>query len=100
MRDKKSGNFTYVRAEYCSGGDLEEIVRNAGLLDINTVRVMFLQMCYALYSCREQFQLRHFDLKLLNFLATDTTSLLWSHSESNNLQYLNQVKCNEILIDA
>ena len=70
------GVYQYIRQEFCSGGDLEEHVRSNGSLPAPTIRIMLFQMCFALYSCREQLSLRHFDIKLLNFLCTSASSLL------------------------
>jgi len=37
---------------------------------------MLFQMCFSLYCCREQLQLRHFDIKLLNFFCTKGSAVL------------------------
>jgi len=70
------GTYQYIRMEYCCGGDLEEHVRRNVSLAPATVRCMLFQMCFALYSCREQLSLRHFDVKLLNFLVTSGCTLM------------------------
>lgn len=70
------GNYQYIRMEFCSGGDIEELVRKERVLQSMTVRNLLFQMCYALYSCREQLQLRHYDIKLLNFFCTNGSGVL------------------------
>ena len=70
------GSHQYIRMEFCSGGDLEDVVRRAGQLAVPDVRALLFQMCYALYACREKLALRHFDVKLLNFFVTHGAALL------------------------
>jgi serine/threonine protein kinase len=62
--------------EFCKGGDVEDMVRRAHQLSVDTVRCYLFQMLLALYTSREKLQLRHFDIKLLNFFATNTSSLV------------------------
>jgi hypothetical protein len=68
--------YQYIEMEYCDGKDLEEFVRSKAQLELETVRKMFFQMCYAVYACREKLAIRHFDIKLLNFFVTTGKSLL------------------------
>ena len=70
------GCYQYIRMEYCSGGDLEDFVRDRRIMSVSTVRHMLFQMCFALYCCRDQLALRHFDIKLLNFMVAQGNSLL------------------------
>ncbi len=70
------GTYQYIRMEFCCGGDLEDFVRKSPNMAPATIRNMLFQMCFALYSCREQLSLRHFDIKLLNFLVTNGAALL------------------------
>jgi serine/threonine protein kinase len=70
------GCFQYIRMEYCGGGDLEDFVRDHRLLPVPTVRTFLFQMCFAMYCCRDQLALRHFDIKLLNFMVTQGSTLL------------------------
>jgi len=65
----QKGSFQYIRMEFCNGGDLEELVRKNVELDTNYITSMLFQMCFSLYSCREQLSMRHYDIKLLNFFA-------------------------------
>ena len=62
--------------EYCSGGDLEEVVRRAGQLTVSTVKSILFQIFFAFYAGREKLCLRHFDVKLLNFFVSDGSCLL------------------------
>lgn len=70
------GSYQYIRMEYCSGGDLEDFVRDHRVLPIESVRPMLFQMCFSLYCCRDQLALRHFDIKLLNFMVAQGSTLL------------------------
>ena len=72
----QKGNFQYIKMEFCSGGDLEDLVRRAVRLDVQIVRSILFQMFFAFYTCREKFNLRHFDVKLLNFFVSTGGSLL------------------------
>ena len=61
--------YQYIRMELCSGGDVEEFIkrqRNAQL-DLKCCIDLLFQMLFAVYAGREQLNLRHHDLKLLNF---------------------------------
>ena len=71
-----SGRFQFMRMEFCSGGDVETVVRSAKQLSEQTVRSFLFQMCFALYTCREKLALRHFDVKLLNFFASSGAGLI------------------------
>lgn len=70
--------------EYCPGGDLEDIIRRAVLLDVNTIKIMLFQMLFAFYSCREKLCMRHFDVKLLNFFVSTGKSLLTLNNNKEN----------------
>lgn len=70
------GRYQYIRMEFCSGGDLEDLVRKQGQLDVPLLRNFLFQMCFSMYACREQLMLRHFDVKLLNFFVSSGSSLL------------------------
>ena len=72
----RRGSYQYIRMDFCEGGDLENFVRKHGQLLIPTVASMLFQMFFAVYTCREKLQLRHFDIKLLNFFVTHGSSLL------------------------
>ncbi len=71
-----TGNFVYTRMELCSFGDLEAMMKGKhstcpeGVFSIDSVRASMFQMVFSLYAAQDRYSLRHFDLKLLNFLAT------------------------------
>ena len=74
----KLGHYQYICMEYCSGGDVEGYIRRKRTkkLPSDDIRNIFFQMCFSLYSCRDQLNLRHLDIKLLNFLLCDPSVLL------------------------
>ena len=81
------GEYQYIRMEYCASGDLEEVVRGRSGFDPVEVRSMLFQMCFALYTCREQLSMRHYDVKLLNFFSTGAESLLKSGEFDSSLMH-------------
>jgi serine/threonine protein kinase len=78
----KKGRYQYCQMEFCTGGDVEELVRKAKVLGLEEVRSFLFQMFFAMYAARESLALRHYDIKLLNFFATNDvdSSLLPSSS--------------------
>lgn len=76
--------YQFVRMEFCSGGDLDGYVSKMKLIEIESVRKIIFQMMFSLYACREQIALRHFDIKLLNFLVTTVDSLIPQPEVSNS----------------
>jgi hypothetical protein len=78
------GCYQYIRMEFCKGGDLEEVVRSQHQLNLATVKSMFFQMAFALYTTREQLSLRHYDIKLLNFFVSTGSAVL---TDDNRTQY-------------
>ena len=71
-RLKRGGEnrYQYIVMEYCEGKDVEDYVRKVHLPEVDDVRSMLFQMMYAVYASREVAQLRHYDIKLLNFMVT------------------------------
>jgi len=63
--------FQYIRMELCDLGDLEELVKTYPdeLPPMDAVKGMFFQMCFSLFKGQQKLQLRHFDIKLLNFFC-------------------------------
>lgn len=88
LRDKDRGRYQFIRMEFCSGGDMEEMVRKARTLQVDTLRSLLFQMCFSLYACRDKLCLRHFDVKLLNFFVTDGRSLASCGEQVSNFYYL------------
>lgn len=76
----KKGNFQYIRMELCNGGDLEEVVRTRSVLSSDEICNFFFQMCFSLYACRERLSMRHYDIKLLNFFCSSSSSLFFGDS--------------------
>lgn len=70
--------YQYMRMEFCSYGDTEELVRARRHLSASCVRTSLFQMLYSCYAAREQLSLRHYDVKLLNFFATSVDDLVAS----------------------
>ncbi|TMW60447.1 hypothetical protein Poli38472_000489 [Pythium oligandrum] len=66
--------YQYIHMEFCDGGDVEDFIalQQEQLLPLDSVVVpFFFQMVFGVYSARERFQLRHCDIKLLNFFLKD-----------------------------
>ena len=86
------GDYQLIRMELCRHGDLEGFLRKQpqGVLPPALTRLLLFQMCFALYAARDTHLMRHYDLKLLNFLLADfpapapsTSSSLPSSSSSS-----------------
>ncbi|KAI9995957.1 hypothetical protein PInf_013135 [Phytophthora infestans] len=72
--DEHEQLFQYMRMEFCDGGDLEDFIslQENKALPLKSVAVpFFFQMVFSLYCAREKFNLRHYDVKLLNFFLKD-----------------------------
>ncbi|CAI5720617.1 unnamed protein product [Peronospora effusa] len=72
--DESKRLFQYIRMEFCDGGDLEDFIglqKNKTLPLASVAVPFFFQMVYSLYCAREKFNLRHCDIKLLNFFLKD-----------------------------
>lgn len=56
--------------ELCENGDIESFIRNQPnkMLDPWDCRNMLFQMAFALHVAGDRFGLKHYDVKLLNFL--------------------------------
>ncbi|RHY27069.1 hypothetical protein DYB25_009602 [Aphanomyces astaci] len=60
--------------ELCDGGNVEDYLRLDGTTNlVHGWPSLFFQMVYALYAGRAHHQLRHYDVKLLNFFLQSTT---------------------------
>lgn len=70
---RKVGDYAVIRMELCNHGDVEEYIRAQpdGLLGPEVVLAFLFQMCFAMYTAREAFLMRHYDVKLLNFFLRD-----------------------------
>ncbi|RQM25819.1 hypothetical protein B5M09_007183 [Aphanomyces astaci] len=71
---KTRGLYQYIRMELCDGGNVEDYLRLDGTTNlVHGWSSLFFQMVYALYAGRVHHQLRHYDVKLLNFFLQSTT---------------------------
>lgn len=72
LRDQRAvGKYLYIGMEKCNGNleeYLEETSHQSKDYSVTSILVVFFQLCYALYVCREKMSLVHYDLKLLNCL--------------------------------
>ncbi|CAM9674294.1 unnamed protein product, partial [Phaeothamnion confervicola] len=70
---QQQGHFLYTVQELCERGDVEEFIRGQpnGQLEIEEIRRFLFQMVVAVYAARRVYTMRHYDLKLLNFLVKD-----------------------------
>ena len=68
--------YVYCNMELCDGGDLEEFLKRQEneILDEISTRSALFQMVYALYMGQKVINLRHFDIKLLNFFVKTNAS--------------------------
>ncbi|CAM9567628.1 unnamed protein product, partial [Sphacelaria rigidula] len=64
--------------ELCGHGDAEGLIRDQPdkLLPLAEARSFLFQMAFSLYVGRAELSMRHFDVKLLNFLVADASALL------------------------
>jgi len=64
------GLYQYIRMELCNRGDLEEHIAAApGLvLPEDAIRPYAFQMIFSLFAVQTDYHMRHYDVKLLNFM--------------------------------
>ena len=77
-------SYQYIRMELCDNGDIEQFIRNHPdkMLSPQECRNLLFQMAFALHVAADRFGLKHYDVKLLNFLlqsANDPTIPLEDH---------------------
>jgi serine/threonine protein kinase len=67
------GRHQYIRMELCTHGDLEDFLQKQPSLTLADAALppLAFQMFFALYCAQEEFSLRHYDVKLLNFLLKE-----------------------------
>lgn len=70
--------FQYVVMQYAEGGDMEEACKSlAGMAwPPEMVPQLFFQMLFSLHVAQVELQLRHFDIKLLNFFLTSPLAVM------------------------
>lgn len=63
-------SYQYIRMELCENGDVEKFIRNLPdkMLTPWDCRNLLFQMAFALHVAADRFGLKHYDVKLLNFL--------------------------------
>ena len=68
---QRRGLWLYAHMGLCEYGDIEGLLRKQthGVLPESTTFQFFFQMCFAVYVSRAALGLRHYDVKLLNFLV-------------------------------
>ena len=66
------GVYQYIRMELCTKGNAEDFIREQPdtLLPLPVVQHMLFQMLFAMHSAQHEINLRHYDVKLLNFFLT------------------------------
>ena len=71
--EKHAKVFQYARMELCSHGDVESYMKTLPeeMLPLDAAVDFAFQMIFAMHAAREQFSLRHHDIKLLNFFVSD-----------------------------
>jgi serine/threonine protein kinase len=67
---KAKGDYVYIHMEFCEGGDMEEYMRKlpTKAFEASQLPALILQMLFSMYSSRDILGMRHYDVKLLNFL--------------------------------
>jgi serine/threonine protein kinase len=88
----RKGRHQFIRMELCTHGDIEEFIHaqpNEEMSD-ESLRPMAFQMALSLYVAQRNFNMRHYDVKLLNFLlkSMDTKdSAIMSSNKPVNVCY-------------
>lgn len=77
-------SYQYIRMELCDNGDAEQFIKNHPdkMLTPWDCRNLLFQMAFALHVAADRFGLKHYDIKLLNFLlqsAKDPTIAMEDH---------------------
>ena len=86
--EPSKGRYQFFCMEFCSGGDIEGLIRKKKLLHEDVVLSFLFQMCFSMYTCREKLAMRHFDIKLLNFLVTDSSAISSSPSSGRRDEHM------------
>ena len=79
LNKKSSGDYCYIRMELCDGGDFEEFLKEKtfglGYIPLKETVGGLFQMIASLNLAQNKFNLRHYDVKLLNFFLKKKLSL-------------------------
>ena len=80
-RNSCPSDYQFIRMELCDHGDLEDFIRKQpnGVLPLDVVPQLLFQMCFSLYSAREAYSMRHYDVKLLNFFLRSLPDAVQGH---------------------
>lgn len=89
---KSSSLLTSGRGIVDNRGDTSYFCSNECVLNCTTIRQMLFQMFFSIYSCREQLSMRHFDVKLLNFLVTVASPSALGHKDSPRVSQLSRIQ--------
>lgn len=67
----EEGLYQYTRMEYCDIGDLEEYIKTLPdeRMSLEDTIISMFQMTVSLYKAKKMCNLRHYDVKLLNFFG-------------------------------
>jgi hypothetical protein len=67
-----AGRYQYIGMELCTLGDVEGYLRQLpkGILPVEETLAAVFQMLFAIFAARHEYKMRHYDLKLLNFLVS------------------------------
>jgi len=76
-------HFQYIRMEFCKFGDAEEYIKNqpSFQIDPEEARILLFQMAFSLHVAGDRFGLKHYDVKLLNFLLQPVNSKIINDNE-------------------
>jgi serine/threonine protein kinase len=76
------GRHQYIRMELCTHGDLEVFLQKQPTLTLTNEALppLAFQMVFSLYCAQQEFSLRHYDVKLLNFLLKEVPPTLTSQA--------------------
>jgi len=73
----QKGLYQYIRMELCEYGDVEEFIKKQPMCTISPeeARNFLFQMAFALHTAGDRFNLKHYDVKLLNFFLRSASSI-------------------------
>jgi len=93
----KAGRYQYIRMELCSKGDAEDFLGNQPTKTISTLEAgsLLFQMAFSLFVAKEKYNLKHYDVKLLNFLLQDGRTLFHTTDNDNNKDVCLQYALND-----
>jgi len=74
-KGREQGRFQYIAMELCTGGDIEEYLKEQEGEEIDAVRArgIFFQMVFACAAAKRVYGMKHYDVKNLNFLLQNAS---------------------------